>query len=54
MKKSVVVSDDQKPALLPEVVPMMSKIIEGRILFFIDHKQPIDNPKPNRKEYEVS
>ena len=56
-KKSVVVSDDQKPALVPEVVPMMSKIIEGRILFFIDHKQPIyvqDNPKPNRKEYEVS
>ena len=31
--------------------------IEGKIMYFIDHKQPIyiqDNPKPNRKEYEVS
>ena len=30
-KKSVVVSDDQKPALVREVVPMMSKITEHKL-----------------------
>ena len=30
-KKSIVVSDDQKPALVLEVVPMMSKITEHKL-----------------------
>ena len=30
-KKSVVVSDDQKPALMPKVVPVMSKITEHKL-----------------------
>ena len=30
-KKSAVVSDDQKPALVSEVVPMMSKIMEHKL-----------------------
>ena len=30
-KKSVVVSNDQEPALVPEVVPMMSKITEHKL-----------------------
>ena len=30
-KKSAVVSDDQKPALVSEVVPMMSKITEHKL-----------------------
>ena len=30
-KKSVVVSDDQKPALVPKVVPIMSKITEHKL-----------------------
>ena len=30
-KKSDVVSDDQKPSLVPKVVPMMSKITEHKL-----------------------
>ena len=42
-KKSTVVLDDHKPALVPEVVPMMSKIMEHRLngLSYLDWSKTI-------------
>ena len=42
-KKSVVVSNDQKPALVLEVVPMMSKITEHKLnrLNYLDRSKTI-------------
>ena len=42
-KKSVVVSNHQKPALVPEVVPMMSKITEHKLnrLNYLDWSKTI-------------
>ena len=42
-KKSTLVSDDQKPALVPEVVPMMSKITEHKLngLNYLDWSKTI-------------
>ena len=39
------------------VIKVKSELIEENFVYFIDHKKPIyikDNPKSNRKEYEVS